>query len=152
MFQKFLRLLKKLSRLLQPKTDFQIIIFSTFLGFMISIVALLGYKTATFTSLFIPLIVLLLPILDTIFAMIRRYLKGENIGVPDKEHLHHQLLKLSNSTTKTVLMMYGVDILCSAISILYALGYNKVAVILYLVIFVLLLFLVYKTDILFKHK
>lgn len=125
---------------------------STFLGFMISIVALLGYKTATFTSLFIPLIVLLLPILDTIFAMIRRYLKGENIGVPDKEHLHHQLLKLSNSTTKTVLMMYGVDILCSAISILYALGYNKVAVVLYLVIFVLLLFLVYKTDILFKHK
>lgn len=125
---------------------------STFLGFIIAIIALLGYKTATFTSLFIPLIVLLLPILDTIFAMVRRFLKGENIGMPDKEHLHHQLLKVSKSTRKTVLIIYAVDILCAVISILYALGFNKIAIILYLILFVIILFLIYKTDILFKHK
>lgn len=125
---------------------------STFLGFIIAIIALLGYKTATFTSLIIPIFILFLPILDTVFAMIRRYLKGENIGEPDKEHLHHQLLKLNNSTTKTVLIMYGIDILCSVISVLYALGYNLIAIVLYLILFVFILFLIYKTDILFKHK
>ncbi len=125
---------------------------STFLGFIIAIIALLGYKTATFTSLFIPIIVLLLPILDTIFAIIRRFLKGENIGMPDKEHLHHQLLKVSKSTKKTVLIIYAVDILCAVISILYALGFNKIAIILYLILFVIILFLIYKTDILFKHN
>lgn len=125
---------------------------STFLGFIIAIIALLGYKTATFTSLFIPIIVLLLPILDTVFAMIRRFLKGEGIGVPDKEHLHHQILKVSKSTKKTVLMMYGIDLLCALISILYALGYNKIAIVLYLVLFGIILFIIYKTDILFKHR
>lgn len=125
---------------------------STFLGFIIAIIALLGYKTATFTSLIIPIFILLLPILDTVFAMIRRYLKGENIGEPDKEHLHHQLLKLNKSTTKTVLIMYGIDILCSIISVLYALGNNLLAIILYLILMVFILFLIYKTDILFKHK
>ena len=125
---------------------------STFLGFIIAIIALLGSKTATFTRLIIPIFILFLPILDTVFAMIRRYLKGENIGEPDKEHLHHQLLKLNNSTTKTVLIMYGIDILCSVISVLYALGYNLIAIVLYLILFVFILFLIYKTDILFKHK
>ena len=100
----------------------------------------------------IGIFILFLPILDTVFAMIRRYLKGENIGEPDKEHLHHQLLKLNNSTTKTVLIMYGIDILCSVISVLYALGYNLIAIVLYLILFVFILFLIYKTDILFKHK
>ena len=125
---------------------------STFLGFIIAIIALLGYKTATFTSLFIPVIVLFLPILDTIFAMIRRYLKGESIGSADKEHFHHQLLKLNKSPVKTVLIMYALDLICSSISVLYALGYNKIAVVLYLLLFVIVLFLIYKTDILFKHK
>lgn len=125
---------------------------STFLGFIIAIIALLGYKAATFTSLVIPILVLLLPILDTIFAMIRRFLKGENIGVPDKEHLHHQLLKVSKSSKKTVLIIYGIDILCALISILYALGFNKVAIVLYLVLFGIILFTIYKTDILFKHR
>lgn len=125
---------------------------STFLGFIIAIIALLGYKAATFTSLVIPILVLLLPILDTIFAMIRRFLKGENIGVPDKEHLHHQLLRVSKSSKKTVLIIYGIDLLCALISILYALGFNKIAIVLYLVLFGIILFIIYKTDILFKHR
>ena len=48
--------------------------------------------------------------------------------------------------------MYGIDILCSVISVLYALGYNLIAIVLYLILFVFILFLIYKTDILFKHK
>lgn len=124
---------------------------SMFLGFMISVIALLGYKGTTVTSLIVPIIILLLPILDTIFAILRRIIKGESIGSADKAHIHHQLLKLNKSTRKTVLIMYGINILCAAISILYVLGDNRLAIILYIVLIVIALFLVYKTDILFEH-
>ena len=125
---------------------------SMFLGFMIAVIALLGYKAATVTSLIVPIIILFLPILDTIFAIIRRILKGENIGKPDKSHIHHQLLKLNKSTKKTVLMMYAFNILCSSISIFYALGDNHLAIILYIVLIVITVILIFKTDILFEHK
>lgn len=125
---------------------------SMFLGFMIAVIALLGYKAATVTSLIVPIIILFLPILDTIFAIIRRILKGENIGKPDKSHIHHQLLKLNKSTKKTVLMMYAFNILCSSISIFYALGDNHLAIILYIVLIAITVFLIFKTDILFEHK
>ena len=52
---------------------------SLFLGFIISVIALLGFKTATITSLIIPLLTLFVPIIDTFFAMCRRILKGERI-------------------------------------------------------------------------
>lgn len=125
---------------------------SMFLGFMISVTALLGYKGATVTSLIIPILILFLPILDTILAIFRRLLKGENIGAPDKEHLHHQLLKLNKSTKKTVLIMYAFNLLCALISILYALGDNKLAILLYSVLLIITLILIFKTDILFKHN
>lgn len=125
---------------------------SMFLGFMISVIALLGYKAATVTSLLIPIIILFLPILDTIFAIIRRTLKGENIGKPDKSHIHHQLLKLNKSTKKTVLIMYLFNIICAAISVFYALGDNRLAIILYIILIVIMMFMIFKTDILFTQK
>ena len=125
---------------------------SMFLGFMISVTALLGYKGATVTSLIIPILILFLPILDTILAIFRRLLKGENIGAPDKEHLHHQLLKLNKSTKKTVLIMYAFNLLCALIAILYALGDNKLAILLYSILLIITLILIFKTDILFKHN
>lgn len=125
---------------------------SMFLGFMISVTALLGYKGATVTSLIIPILILFLPILDTILAIFRRLLKGENIGAPDKEHLHHQLLKLNKSTKKTVLIMYAFNLLCALISILYALGDNKLTILLYSILLIITLILIFKTDILFKHN
>lgn len=125
---------------------------SNFSGFIISVIALLGYKTATVTSLIVPLLILFLPIMDTVFAIFRRLLKGKNpFTESDKSHIHHQLLKLNKSTRKTVLIMYGVNILCAAISVFYALGDNHLAIILYVVLLTALITLVYKTDILFEH-
>ena len=125
---------------------------SMFLGFMISVIALLGYKSTTVTSLIVPIIILFLPILDTILAIFRRILKGESIGKPDKQHIHHQLLNLNKSIRKTVLIMYGFNLVCGAISVFYALGDNAIAIILYIILIVVTIFLVFKTDILFEHK
>mgnify|MGYP005807829729 FL=1 len=124
---------------------------SMFLGFMIAVIALLGYKVATMTSIIIPIILLTIPIFDTLFAIIRRVLKGESIGTPDKEHLHHQLLRMTSSTKKTVIIIYIINILFSATSILFVLGDNQQAIALYVVLMIFFLFLILKTDILFNH-
>lgn len=124
---------------------------SNFLGFIIGVISLIGFKSATISSLIIPLLVLAIPITDTLFAIIRRILKGENIAIADKEHLHHQLLKMKFSPRKTVLIIYVIDILFSAVSVLYVLGDGKIALLIYLILMLLLLLIVMKTNILFEH-
>lgn len=125
---------------------------SMFLGFIIAIIALLGFKTATITSLIIPLLVLFVPIFDTVLAMSRRLIKGQSIGKADKEHIHHQLLKTTKSTPKTVLLMYAINALFSCVSIFYTLGDKKLSMLLYIFLLILFTVLVFKTDILFEHK
>lgn len=124
---------------------------SLFLGFMIAVISLLGFKMTTITSLVVPLLILAIPIFDTLFAILRRLLKGESIGKPDKEHFHHQLLKMKFGTRKTVIVIYFINILFSMVSIFYVIGDNQQAIILYVCLMIMLLFLVLKTDILFAH-
>ena len=125
---------------------------SLFLGFIISTISLLGFKATTVTSLIVPLLILAIPIIDTLLAIFRRLLKGESIGTPDKEHFHHQLLKMKFGTKKTVLIIYGINILFALVSIFYILGDSEIAIAIYIILMILLLFLVIKTDILYKHK
>lgn len=125
---------------------------SLFLGFIISVIALLGFKTATITSLIIPLLTLFVPIIDTLLAMARRVLKGEKMDQADKEHLHHQLLKTTKSTKKTVIIMYIINILFASVSIFYSLGDKKISMILYLLLLILFIILIWKTNILFEHE
>ena len=125
---------------------------SYFLGFLISVIALLGYKGATLTTLIIPIVILAIPIFDTALAIFRRLLKGEGIMAPDKEHFHHQLLKMKFSVPATVLIIYAINILFASVSVFFVLGDKKIAMGIYIVLMILLLFLVLNTDILFEHK
>lgn len=125
---------------------------SLFLGFMISIIALVSFKVATLTSLVIPIVILAIPIFDTALAIFRRLLKGESIGKPDKEHFHHQLLKLNFSPRASIIIIYLVNIMFSAVSIFYAIGHYRESIVLYLLLMLALLFVILKTDILFIHK
>lgn len=125
---------------------------SMFLGYMIAIISLLGFKTATFTSFLIPMLVLFIPILDTVLAILRRLIKGESIGKPDKEHFHHQLLNRTSSVKKTVLLIYFINTCFSAVSILYAWGETQRAMVIYAALMIVVLFFILKTDVLFKHK
>ena len=125
---------------------------SLFLGFTISVIALLGFKATTLTSLIIPIVILAIPIFDTVLAIFRRLLKGESIGTPDKDHFHHQLLKMKFSVRSTVLIIYAINILFASVSIFFVLGDKKIAMAIYVALMILLLFLVMKTDILFMHN
>lgn len=95
---------------------------SLFLGFNLSVLAIIGLtKSATFISLFLPVVVLGIPILDTLFAIVRRYVGGKPIFSADKEHLHHRLLRLGFTHQHVVLAMYGVSIILSLSAIIMAL-------------------------------
>lgn len=124
---------------------------SLFLGFMISVIALVSYKVATMTSLVIPIVILAIPIFDTALSIFRRIIKGENIGTPDKEHFHHQLLKLKFSNRISIVIIYSISIVFSVVSILYVIGNTTEAIVIYLVLMMLLLFVILKTDILYDH-
>lgn len=124
---------------------------SLFLGFMISVIALMSFKVATLTSLVIPITILAIPIFDTVLAIFRRLLKGENIGAPDKEHFHHQLLKLKFSPRMSIIIIYMINIMFSVVSIFYAIGDTNKAIIIYLILMLMLLFAILKTDILYDH-
>ncbi len=127
---------------------------SLFMGFMIAVIALLGFKSVTLTSLLIPLLILAIPILDTVFAIIRRLLKGEKISKPDKKHSHHQLLNKNFSHRATVLIIYGIDILFALASIIYVLRDQKLGYIIYTILTVIVITFVLTTDIVVdeKHK
>ena len=121
-----------------------------FMGFTIAVISLLGFKTTAITSVFIPLMILAVPILDTLFAIIRRLLKHQKISTPDKQHLHHQLLKMKFSHRNTVLIIYGITALFSVASILYTLNDTKdvfIGRIIYGVLMIIVLMFVFKTDI-----
>ena len=129
---------------------------SMFMGFMIAVIALLGFKNITLTSFIVPILLLAIPIMDTLFAILRRLINHKPLGEPDKNHLHHQLLKLRLSQRKTVLIIYLVDILFATASILYAignkmLGTNMYGIIIYVILFILTLLLVLKTNIIWNH-
>ena len=126
---------------------------SYFLGYIISVIALLGYKATTLTSIIIPIAILGIPIFDTASAIIRRLLKHENpFTTPDREHLHHQLLKMNFSPRRTILIIYVITILFSIISILFALHDKHYAIFIYIILLVFVLFMILKTNILFEHK
>ena len=125
---------------------------SMFLGLIISVIALLGFKNVTMTSLIIPLLLLAIPILDTVFAIIRRTLKGEKISTPDKYHIHHQLLKRNLSQKQTVLSIYVINILFAFASIVYVLKDAKLGYIIYGILLAIVLIFVLTTDVVYDSS
>ena len=129
---------------------------SMFLGYIIAVIALLGFKNITLTSFIVPMLLLAIPIMDTLFAILRRLVNHKPLGEPDKNHLHHQLLRLKLSQKKTVIIIYIVDLLFASASIVYAvgnsmLGSNIYGMVIYAILFVLILLLILKTNIIWNH-
>lgn len=93
-----------------------------FLGFMISVMSLFGLKNVTLISLIIPIVILGIPITDTIYAMLRRKLNRMPISSADKNHMHHRLMSLGLTHKQTVLVIYLVASIFSMIALLYPLS------------------------------
>lgn len=91
-----------------------------FLGFMISVLSLLGFKEVALISLIIPVIILGVPISDTLFAIIRRIVNKQPISAPDKSHLHHCLLKLGFTHRQTVLIIYAIAAFFALVAVIFS--------------------------------
>ncbi len=125
---------------------------SMFMGYMISIICLLGFKGTALTSLFVPIAILGLPILDTLFAILRRTLKGQAIFTADKCHFHHQLLGMNFSHRTTVLIIYFINILFALTSIFYVLKDPMAATIIYVILTIIVIWFVCYTNIITEKR
>lgn len=91
---------------------------STSLGFILAILSVEGtMKSVTALALAIPILVLGLPIFDTIFAIVRRVMNGRPIGQADRGHIHHRLLDMGLSHRMSVVILYIISGALGIISI-----------------------------------
>ncbi|MFZ3578962.1 glycosyltransferase family 4 protein [Virgibacillus sp. DJP39] len=91
-----------------------------FLGFMISVLAILGFKNITIVSFVIPIFILGVPISDTIIAIIRRRVNNKPMSSPDSSHLHHRLMQSGFTHKQTVLFIYSLSIMFSVAAIFFS--------------------------------
>ncbi len=94
---------------------------SNFLGYMIAVISMLGlFKNIALFSFIIPIIVLAVPIFDTLFAIIRRASNKQQIMQPDNKHIHYQLLRVGFTHRQAVLIIYAFSLLFGILAILFA--------------------------------
>lgn len=122
---------------------------SMFLGYMLAVVSALGtVKSAATIALVVPIVALGLPIMDTAFAIIRRFNSGKPIFKPDKGHLHHRLLAMGLTQKQAVLLMYVISTCLSISAILLSEANLYSTVLIFLMLLVLAGIVARKTGVL----
>ncbi len=95
---------------------------STFLGFVLACISIQGVmKMYALVSFVVPVLILGLPVFDTLFAIIRRIIKRKPIMAPDRGHLHHRLLDMGFSQKQTVTILYTLTSLLCLTAVVMAL-------------------------------
>lgn len=64
-------------------------------------------RTPTFTVLLVPIVIAGVPIIDTVYAIIRRLRGHQPVQQADMGHLHHRLVRSGLSIPKAVFVIYG---------------------------------------------
>jgi UDP-GlcNAc:undecaprenyl-phosphate/decaprenyl-phosphate GlcNAc-1-phosphate transferase len=91
---------------------------SNLLGYLLGIVAVQGaLKTNAVIALFIPLIILAVPILDTGFVVAKRLKYRRPIYKADRWHFHHRMADIGFSQRRTLLYLYGWTMVMAALAL-----------------------------------
>jgi UDP-GlcNAc:undecaprenyl-phosphate GlcNAc-1-phosphate transferase len=91
---------------------------SLFLGFTIAAASVRCVaESAAVAGLTLPALALGIPILDTLFSMLRRFLERRSIFAPDRGHFHHRLLDLGLRQRHAVLMIYLATLLSAGLGL-----------------------------------
>jgi UDP-GlcNAc:undecaprenyl-phosphate/decaprenyl-phosphate GlcNAc-1-phosphate transferase len=93
---------------------------SLLLGYMCVVIILMFGEAGQTHLVFAGLIVFSLPIIDTMLAIIRRWLAGVPMSSGDDQHLHHQLKRATGGVKRAVLGMYGLSALFAAVGVTLA--------------------------------
>ncbi|MBQ6835711.1 MAG: undecaprenyl/decaprenyl-phosphate alpha-N-acetylglucosaminyl 1-phosphate transferase, partial [Clostridia bacterium] len=83
---------------------------SMFLGYILAVMSVQGlFKFYAIVTFAVPFVVLGLPIIDTVFAIVRRLLKGQSPFTADRGHVHHRLVDLGFDQKQTVAILYALS-------------------------------------------
>jgi len=96
---------------------------SMFLGFTLAVISVLEtslHISGLFTTLFVPVLIMSVPIFDTLFVTILRKIQGRKIFEGGKDHTSHHMVTLGLSQRKTVLLLYAISLTFGLIAILHS--------------------------------
>lgn len=126
---------------------------SNYLGYMIAVISMLGlFKNVALLSFLIPIIILAVPIVDTLFAIARRIKRNKSIMMADNKHVHYQLLKFGFSHRVSVLIMYALSAIFGGLAILFSKASFGLSFIIALIVFFLVHLLAEVTGLVLDGK
>ncbi len=112
---------------------------SLFIGFTIASASVMCVsKSSALVGLTLPALALGIPIFDTLFSMLRRFLERRSLFAPDGSHFHHQLLRLGLNQRRAVIIIYAVTLVAAGLG-LFMMGCDDLSS---LVVFVAVSFLI----------
>lgn len=92
-----------------------------FLGYVLSVISIQGFfKVNAMIAFVAPFLVLGIPILDTLFAIVRRLLNGQHPFTSDRQHFHHKLIDMGLNQKQAVSLLYAISALLGISAILLA--------------------------------
>ena len=125
---------------------------SLLLGYMLAVTSILGMvKSVAAVALVVPVFALGVPIFDTTFAIIRRYINKKPIMEADKDHLHHKLMRKGLNQRQTVLVMYFISMMLGLAAVIVSDADPTIGIVVIGIVVVLVLYLGNKIG-LFKRK
>ena len=88
-------------------------------GFLLATLSITGVvKVSSGISMYLPILILAIPLMDIAYSSTRRIIKGTSPFVADSEHIHHKLLHAGYSQDKLVLLLAGFSMICALLSII----------------------------------
>jgi UDP-GlcNAc:undecaprenyl-phosphate GlcNAc-1-phosphate transferase len=91
---------------------------SLFLGYMIASASVLCHaNSSALVGLALPVLALGIPIFDTFFSMLRRFLERRSLFAPDRSHFHHLLIDMGLTQRHAVLTIYGATFLAAGLGL-----------------------------------
>ena len=126
---------------------------SMLLGYTLGAISVYGVvKTTTMVVLIVPVIAMGVPIMDTAFAILRRYMNGKPIFKPDKSHIHHRLLAMGLSHKQAVLLLYGVTAFFGVLAVFVSSSNAYLGVAMIAVVLIVTVFFALRIGVLSKEK
>jgi len=113
---------------------------SLFLGFTIASASVLSAtKTETIVGLALPILALGIPIFDTLFSILRRFLERRSLFAPDRSHFHHKLLAYGLCQRHVVITAYVVTLFATGLGMFMLITRNVQTVVVFICVLLLLI-------------
>lgn len=126
---------------------------SMFLGFCCATMILLFGEAGSHPKwLLASMVMFALPTLDTLLAVVRRWVNRRPVFSADRFHFHHQLVSRGYSVKQTVLLSYGLALAFGLLGCVMVFAQTRFAVAIYLVVFAYIVVAAYKMGMVHESK